>query len=71
MIEITRENIHNPDALWQWIKCECEDDNIESIKFETFLTDVQIENAYANLKFVKERKLTITFGNKNEHPFIY
>ena len=61
-MEIKKENFRNIDALWKWVKKECKRDNVESVKLETIIEDIPIDNSSFALKRVKSRVLTIELG---------
>lgn len=62
-LEITKEGIRNPRALWQWIKRECEAGNVEGITCETLLGKVTHEECNF-FTYPKGRIITITLGPK-------
>lgn len=64
-MDITKENIRNIDALWKWIKKECERGNVENLKLETIIEDIPADIPFN--KRVKRRILTIELGPKGEY----
>ena len=62
--EITKEGIRNKKGLWQWIKKECECDNVEHISLETIVKQAPTENSTFTIPYVDKRILTIELGAK-------
>ena len=62
--EIAKENIRNKNGLWQWIKEECEADNIENVALETFYGEAPTETPGFTIKYIDHKILTITLGAK-------
>ena len=61
-MELTKEAIRDPDALWKWIRKEAKAGNIEHLKLESLIDDIPIDNSPFVLKHVRGRVLTITLG---------
>lgn len=67
-MKVSKENISNRDALWQWVKRECDLDNVESVELETEYDDGQLDNSPLALAHVKSRTLVIKFGPDDYIP---
>ena len=60
--EIAKENFRNIDALWKWVKKECQVGNVEKVSVETLTEDIQLDNSGMALRNVTGRILTIELG---------
>jgi len=58
-MELAKENINNPDALWKWIKREAKDGNIQNIKWVPRILEEQVDNSPFTIKGVSGGTLTI------------
>ena len=70
MMEVTKENIKNPDALWKWIKREQKEGNVQSIKWVPRIQEETVDNSPFTIKGISGGMLTIELGYTSPVGFI-
>jgi len=58
-MELNKESIRNPDALWKWIKRESKNGNIQSVKWIPHIREEGVDNSPFTIKGVSGGTLTI------------
>ena len=69
-MEVTKENINNPDALWKWIKREAKGGNIQSIKWVPRIQEETVDNTPFTIKGISGGMLTIELDYPSPTGFI-
>ena len=69
-MELTKENINNPDALWKWIKMEAKAGNIQNIKWVPRTLEETVDNSPFTIKGISGGVLTIELSYTSPVGFL-
>ena len=70
-MELTKENINNPDALWKWIKREAKDGNIQNVKWVPRILEETVDNSPFTMKGVSGGTLIIELSYTSPVGFLF
>jgi len=70
-MEIAKENICNPDALWKWIKREAKDGNIQNIKWVPRILEETVDNSPFTMKGISGGTLTIELNYSQPTGYLW
>ena len=69
-MELPKEQIINPDALWKWIKREAKAGNIQGIKWVPRILEEPVDNSPFTIKGINGGTLTIELSYASPEVYL-